>query len=524
MARLTGHLIADDGLEWSASEVDGARSMMVGVVALLNDIEGAEQTLLQHDHVFDRDTFWDRHGVSTAIADQIIAWLGQNGLMVTQEGLVFWATGTVQQVGQALAIGFEGRKDGQRLLYRPAQEPRVPDILQDKIAGIVGLDNVASLAPQVKRPINREQVPNQGQGFAPRDIAGAYSFPTSWDGTGITIGLLEFSNGYSTYDIMTFWSAYNIPSPPVQFVSVDGTPNDHGVHSADMEATLDVEWAGALAPGAQLVVYEAAGGTSDASFGLSVLRALNYAVHDTTYHPTILSISYGDGESRFPHRVMRAWDTVMAHGTMIGITTFVASGDQGAYGLQSPGRLVPHVDAPANCPHAVAVGGTHLVLHADGTIAHETGWTDTNNNGASGGGISQIFGVPTYQTGVPLPVMPGFHTGRGVPDVAANADPDTGYAIVFQGSSTVVGGTSVASPVWAALTARLNQARTAAGKGPIGYFNPRIYSLGGTAVFHDITVGNNSYNGVAGYSCGPGWDAVTGWGSPDGTRLIGESS
>ena len=145
---------------------------------------------------------------------------------------------------------------------------------------------------------------------------------------------------------------------------------------------------------------------------------------------------------------------------------------------------------------------------------------DANNNGASGGGISQVFTVPSYQNSLVLPVKLGDHPGRGVPDVSANADPDTGYAVFFQGGSAVVGGTSAASPLWAALVARLNQARSENGKGTIGYLHPWLYPLGDTAAFHDITAGNNNYDGVVGYVCTPGWDAVTGWGSPNAAALI----
>jgi kumamolisin len=109
-----------------------------------------------------------------------------------------------------------------------------------------------------------------------------------------------------------------------------------------------------------------------------------------------------------------------------------------------------------------------------------------------------------------------------VPDVAANADPDTGYALLFQDQWLVVGGTSAAAPLWAALWARLGEARMSLNLPPLSFVHGLLYDMGGTPAFHDITVGNNNYGGVAGYQCGPGWDAVTGWGSPDATRIIGE--
>lgn len=489
------------------------------------DFERAHQAMRQQGRAWTSDELKDQHSPPHDVMANLRGWMTQAGLTIVRESpFIWWLEGTFEDAARTFDMGFEFRQEGARRLYRPIREPNVPHWAVPWIAGIVGLENVVVLEPHFRTPKDTEQLANGGQGFFPADLKAAYRFPHQFDGTGQTIGLLEFSNGYGAQDVQSFWQSMNVPAPRLDFVSVDGTPNDGGINSYDMEATLDVEWAGAMAPGARLVVYEASSGTSDQSFGMSVLKALDYAIHDTSHKPSVLSISYGDGESRFPTSEMKAWDAAMQEGALLGVTTFVASGDQGAYGLHGSGWPIPHVDGPANCPHAVAVGGTHLVLGSGGTILQETGWTDTNNNGASGGGISQVFGVPSYQSGLSLPVKAGDKAGRGVPDVAANADPDTGYAVVFQGSETVIGGTSAASPVWAALGARINQARALNKKGPLGFANPDLYNLGGTSVFHDITSGNNSYDGVDGYQCTPGWDAVTGWGSPDGTRLVGELS
>ncbi len=524
--RILGHKVATsyDSPGWTEHLV-GSNHIELGIVLDLANREGAHATLREQGRPLTLEEITHDHTVSEHQRQEIITWLTRYGLLVTcQSPLVIWAHGTFEAASRTLSIGFQFRQDPSGRVFRPTEDPEVPDALAGSVVAIVGLENVVKLSPLWRRPTRTDVLANAGQGFFPQDLEKAYQFPAPFDGTGQCIGLLEFSNGYSLSDVRSFWGAMGISPPALDFVSVDGTPNDGGTSPQDMEATLDVEWAGGMASGAQLVVYETSSGTSDQSFGLSVLKALDYAVHDTVHRPTVLSISYGDAEGHFPFRELAAWDTVMAEGGLAGITTFVASGDQGAYGINGPGRPVRHVDAPASCPHAMAVGGTHLELNADGTIQSETGWTDTNNNGASGGGISQLFGMPPYQDSLSLPVPAGDHAGRGVPDVAANADPDTGYAVMFQGSMTVVGGTSAASPLWAALWARLNQARVQAHQGPIGSSHGDVYHLGPTSAFHDITVGNNSYNGVAGYSCTPGWDAVTGWGSPVGSRLVGELS
>lgn len=513
MVRLWGHLPPEDGERWGQA-IRQDRTMELGVVLQLCNAYDAEKTAAGENRALTADEFIARHAPPARTVKKIVGWLERYGLKTRRDPLVIWVTGTMDQVARTLKMTFHVRQDRTRDWFRPASEPMVPGWMAAWVVGVVGLDNVARIRPSVRRPARLERLAHEGQGFFPSDIKAAYDFPANYDGSGETIGLLEFSNGFNPFDLMMFWAQFNIPFPVLTFVSVDGTPNDYGVNSWDLEATLDVQWAGALAPGARLVVYEASAGIDEGSFALSVLKTLSFAVHDHKNRPTVLSISYGDGETRFPPAVLRAWDQVAFEGAVTGITTFVASGDQGAYGLQEPGRLVPHVDAPANCPHVVAVGGTRLVLTPQGSIQEEIGWTDIDNNGASGGGISQVFPVPGYQKALRLAVKPGLHPGRGVPDVAANADPDTGYAVVFQGTATVVGGTSVASPVWAAIAAVITQRRRALGKPPRGYWNPALYRLGQSPAFHDIVRGNNSFGGVAGYDCGPGWDAVTGWGSP----------
>ncbi len=467
------------------------------------------------------EEFQRAHGVPGDLIQRTEDWLIQTGFTVTERDyLTVWARGSFGSAAKALNIDFEETYRYQERKFRPTAEPTLPDWLTPWVVGVVGLDNVGELHPKYRPSTRLDQLANGGQGFFPADLVSAYNVPAGVDGNGVTIGVLEFSNGYNASDLNAFWSNFGIAAPSVTFVSVDGTPNDGGVSAVDLECTLDLEWAGATAPGAALVVYEAAAGSSDRSFGLSVLHSLRYVLQDQQHRPSVLTISYGDGESRFAPVTMQAWNNTMLELVARGVTVFVASGDEGAYGLHGIGQPIRHVDAPANCPHALAVGGTHLVLNAAGSIKEEIGWTDTNNNGASGGGLSQVFGVPSYQAAIALPLSGETAKGRGVPDVALNADPDTGYAVVFQGVMTVVGGTSVASPIWAAFCALLEESRRRAGKGQLVNLHQHLYQLGEAPAYHDITVGNNNYHGVVGYHCTPGWDAVTGLGSVDVGALI----
>ncbi len=354
-------------------------------------------------------------------------------------------------------------------------------------------------------------VPNNGQGYFPQDIQTLYNIPVQLTGEGQEIGILEFSNGYSLKSAEQFWGSHGIATPHVTFVSVDGTRNDRGVNPQDEEASLDLQWVGAIAPKANIVVYEANAGNTYAEFAQSMIRTFQYILNDTVYHPSVISISYGDAESTFGDTAVQEWARLIAQLDAKGVTVCVASGDQGAYGMHNlNGNPVRRTDAPATSPAAVAVGGTSL--QPDGA---EIAWTyyGPQNGGATGGGFSSIFPAPAAQSGI------GAAT-RGIPDVALNADPATGYEIVFQGQAAVVGGTSVSAPIFAAIVALANQRRAEAGRPPLSGLASALYQQAANAGYHDITQGNNSFNGVVGYDAAPGWDPCTGWGSLDASVFV----
>ena len=450
--------------------------------------------------------------------------LRQHGLTVEPPragGLYLLFSGPIAAATAAFRCTFASKLVDGRDVYLNREEPQLPEWAVAHVVSILGLENRSQAHPNHRYPTRQAEPANGGQGYFPDAVKTAYHWPTDLDGTGETIGLLEFSNGYNTQDLTAFWQQRGIPAREVAFVSVDGTPNDGGTNAVDMECTLDIEWAGAMATAAKLVVYEASAGSSDKAFGASMLNALETALSDTVNHPTVLSISYGDAESHFPAATLQAWDQAAARLGLGGITVLAASGDSGAYGIRGgPGQPIPHADTPGSVPHILAVGGTTLTVNSSDQRVTETGWSDTNDNGASGGGVSVVFGPPAWQGNADVPANPEGKTGRGLPDVALVADPDTGLNVVFQGQSTDIGGTSASCPMWAGLIALANQARVQAGKARLGFVNPALYHLGGTAVFHDIVQGNNSIGAVQGYSCRPGWDAVTGWGSPDANLVI----
>lgn len=273
-----------------------------------------------------------------------------------------------------------------------------------------------------------------------------------------------------------------------------GNPN-----GPDGEVVLDIEVAGAVAHGAKIVVYFAPNTTK------GFLDAVNAAVHDTTQDISVLSISWGAAESAWTPRAMNALNGAFQTASLLGISVFCASGDNGSDDGVGDGRA--HVDFPASSPFAVGCGGT--TLEADGTaITREEVW---NEDGATGGGVSDHFPVPPYQDDLrPTSANPpGTRHGRGVPDVAAVSDPRTGFRVLVDGQSMVIGGTSAAAPLWAGLTARIQQA---AGQ-RVAPVHATLYRSPGA--FRDIRAGDNGD-----YAARHGWDACTGLGSPRGEALL----
>ena len=268
---------------------------------------------------------------------------------------------------------------------------------------------------------------------------------------------------------------------------------------------LDIEVSGAIAPGAKIVAYFA--DNTDAGF----LNAITTAVHDSTNNPSVVSISWGGPESSWTQQAMTSMDEAFQAAAAMGVTVCVASGDDGSTDGVSDGSH--HVDFPASSPNVLACGGTTLQA-SGGKITSETAWNElASNEGATGGGISDVFPLPSWQNGVNVPpsANPKRNVGRGVPDVSGDADPTTGYVTLVDGQSGVIGGTSAVAPLWAGLVALINHS---IGK-PVGFINPLLYQNASTAGdFHDITSGSNGA-----YQAGPGWDACTGLGSPIGTGV-----
>ena len=410
--------------------------------------------------------------------------------------------GTVEAVADAFEAQLAGVYDSGAGSYRARTGPlTVPAELSGIVTGVFGIDDRPAARAHLRR------ISLDPSSYTPVQVAQAYAFPSGAGGQGETVGILELGGGFSTGDLSTYFAGLGLSDPSVTAVSVDGGTNQPGVDTdADGEVMLDIEVVGAVANQASIAVYFTP--NTDQGF----IDALSTAVHDPTNKPSVISISWGQSEDSWSAQARTQMEQILTEGAALGVTVTVAAGDNGSTDSVTDGEQ--HVDFPASAPHALACGGTSLTA-SGATISAETVWNDPGD-GATGGGVSRQFPLPSYQSAAKVPDnVDSNQPGRGVPDVCGDADPQTGYTIRVDGADETIGGTSAVAPLWAGLIARLNQELGA----PVGFAQPRLYPLLGSAGFHDITQGDNGQ-----YSAGPGWDACTGLGSPDGSALLGELS
>jgi kumamolisin len=345
--------------------------------------------------------------------------------------------------------------------------------------------------------------------YTPVQVAALYQFPAGATATGQTIGIIELGGGYKTADLTAYFKSLGQKAPKVTAVLVDGGKNSPtNANSADGEVMLDIEVSASVAPGANIVVYFTP--NTDQGF----IDAISTAVHDTTNNPSVISISWGGPESSWTTQAINALDSACQSAAALGITITVAAGDSGSTDGLTDGAN--HVDFPASSPHVLACGGTKLI-GSGSAITSEVVWNElSNDEGATGGGVSNVFPRPTWQSNANVPKPTTSGGGRGVPDVCGDADPASGYTVRVDGSTMVIGGTSAVAPLWAGLIALANAQN---GKSA-GLIQPAIYAARGKAAFNDITSGTNYYGSPIGFTAAPGWDACTGLGSPIGTKLI----
>ena len=445
-----------------------------------------------------RDAFADAHGADGADVEGVLNLARRHGLQVEKRSLgrravvLAGPAGAMQEAFGAELAYYQTR--GGR--FRGRSGPlMVPASLRTRILAVLGLDNRRAARSRART------MDAAGPGFTPVELAEMYEFPSGSDGSGQTIGIVALGGGYLASDMKEYFAQLGLNEPEIVDFPVNGARNQPGADEvADRETTLDIQVAGAIAPGARMVVYFA----ENSEQGLH--DALSEAVHDTVHTPTAISLSWGGPEETWTSQLRGALSGVLDDAAAIAVTVTAATGDDGAADGVPRGL---HVDLPACLPGVLGCGGTRVEV-AGGELT-ESVWNDAAAGvGATGGGVSRFISLPAWQMAAGVPAHPetGFR-GRGVPDVAANADPNTGYRVRIKGVDQVVGGTSAAAPLWAALIARINQRH---GR-PVGFVNPLLYGAGKEA-FRDIVAGGNQ-----GCLAGGNWDACTGLGSPRGETL-----
>src|SRR5271165_7310812 len=456
-----------------------------------------------------REEYAARYGADPADVKKVGAFASAHGLAIAQTNLAARSvvlTGRTADFANAFQVEMACYEHAGGTYRGRTGMISLPSELGKVVVSVHGLDDRAQAHPQFR--IAKAANPNAtGGSLTAVQVAQAYNFPTTVTGTGQSVGIIELGGGFTQTDLDTYFSGLGIsPTPSVVAISVDGAQNQPtgDTNGPDTEVMLDIEVVGSVAPAASIAVYFAP--NTDAGF----LDAINQAVNDTVNQPSVISISWGGPESTWTAQSLQSYNSALQAAAAVGVTVCVACGDNGSTDGVNDGS--DHVDFPASSPYALACGGTSLTLSGS-SISSEVVWNDlSTGSGATGGGVSATFALPTWQSGVSVPATGSF-SGRGLPDVAGDADPNTGFLVQVDGSRFTVGGTSAVAPLWAGLLALCNQSLGQT----MGYVNPSLYQTialqAGT--FHDITSGNNGD-----FSAGPGWDACSGWGSPNGTAIL----
>ena len=443
------------------------------------------------------------HGPDPAALKVAKAFAAEFGLEVTPPTpgrRTMHVTGTPAAMEKAFGVLLKHHQfEGKTFRVREG-EICLPEELIGQVTAVFGLDN----RPQAKPHFRGVAVPHATNvSYTPVQVAQLYGFPKV-SAKGQTIGIIELGGGYRTSDLTAYFKTLGLAAPTVTAVSVDKGKNTPGAaDGADGEVMLDIEVCAAVAPGAKIVVYFAP--NTDQGF----IDAIATAVHDKVNKPSVISISWGGPESSWTAQAITSLDQACQAAAALGVTITVAAGDDGSTdGATDKGQ---HVDFPASSPHVLACGGTKLAGTGT-TIASEVVWNElAAGEGATGGGVSAVFAKPAWQNSAGVPAPAGMTGGRGVPDVAGDADPQTGYIIRVDGQTQVIGGTSAVAPLWAGLIALAN----AQNKTPAGFINPALYAAKSRTAFRDIVSGDNGA-----FSAGPGWDACTGLGTPNGSLIV----
>jgi kumamolisin len=461
----------------------------------------------QYHHFLTPAQFNAEFGPTQADVDKAVSFLGKSGLTgieVSGNRQAITFTGSAAQLESAFhtRLGTYHDQASGRNFFANDAAPTVAADVSNVVANVVGLDNHA-----LRTHASAAAKPNVVKSVTPPVLKTAYGTSgLSATGSGVKVGFVEF-DGYQKSNITKYDSTYGLSAGTVTTVPVSGANYDSSPGDGQIEVELDIEVVHALAAKANDYVYEAPNSSA------GELAMYQKIASDATVN--VVSISWGACESAEGSSAANSVSNAIATGTAEGISYFAAAGDDGTTDCyRQTGSTAKGVDFPASSPNVTGVGGTKLTVTSSNGYSSESTWNDGNNGGSTGGGISTVFSAPSWQSAQST-------TKRKVPDVAADASPTSGYYIYSAGTWETVGGTSGATPLWAAFAALQNQVHG----GALGNLNPKFYAIGNgssySTGFHDVTTGNNSLHGTTGFSAGTGYDQVTGWGSFKGTGLSG---
>ena len=456
-------------------------------------------------------------------------------------GLSLDVTASAGTMSRAFATSFERYQvTGGRTAFANTAAPAVPAAVSGLVQSVVGLDSLQVPHPAGLAKVSRTRgrahaaattAPGEGApctagansgGYTAGEIAGAYGLSDLYaagdGGSGTTVAVFELEP-YSASDIAAYQACYGTATP-VTNITIDGGP---GTGAGQGEAALDIEDLIGLVPNTSILVYS---GKNSGAGALDTYRAII-----TQNRAKVVSTSWGLCEPQEGSSAASTENTLFQEAAVQGQTIFAASGDHGVKDCTSGSHSTSAtVDDPASQPYVTGVGGTSL--SAVGPPPTEAVWNSTWNtgsgaaSGAGGGGVSVLWGLPGYQSGVALPQSAVACAGAGtscreVPDVSADADILTGYSIYYNRRWSIFGGTSAAAPTWAAVAVLANASVACTGKS-VGFANPALYQAARSAYstyFNDVTTGNNSFGGLSGYSAVPGYDMAAGLGSPKGAAV-----
>ncbi len=445
---------------------------------------------------------------------------------------VLGVSGSAAAVDRAFAVRIDRyRSAGGATFYASATRPRLRGSLRGLVKGVSGLDNYdrrVNLDGGASTDPSSAACGQTVGGYSPTQILGAYDFAplrsSGLDGSGQTVVFIEIDT-FAAGDLACFRQRYGLPPFSVSVApSQLGLPNT-GSHA---EPDLDLEVVHSIAPAAHLVVYYSDPTVTDlAATAAAAMKAHPRAIFSVSIGGCeVENFDAGGHALRSPDQTV--WRDALRGLAATGGSAFVASGDSGAYTCGSrltsvpTGAEIPSVSDPASDPYATSVGGTTLFVGAGDTYAGEAAWGGPFEQDGGGGGLSQVWSKPFYQSGptVDNRLSDGM---RQVPDVSALGDANTGWTIFHDGRWDIVAGTSASAPLWAGLAALIDQSLVRHGLPTVGFANQALYSFGQhpsaqpAPPFNDVTRGNNLY-----YSATPGWDFATGWGTPNAAGLAAD--